>query len=82
MLSFAIFKLIVFISFFTSGWFGTLSFTLMITKINVKFWDPIFKNNNKYFDVYLFIVTLLAFLEACYLIQFANRSVYKVIFGN
>lgn len=82
MLSFIIFKLIAFICFFVCGWLVTLGFTIMITKINEKFWDPIFKINNKYFDMYLCIVTSLAFLESCYFIQFANKDVYKAIFSN
>lgn len=45
-------------------WVSNLNFTLLITKINEKWWDPLFK---KFFEIYILIVTVLAIVQFYFL---------------
>lgn len=45
-------------------WVSNLNFTLLITKINEKWWDPLFK---KFFGIYILIVTVLAIVQFYFL---------------
>lgn len=45
-------------------WVSNLNFTLLITKINEKWWDPLLK---KFFGIYILIVAVLTIVQFYFL---------------